>query len=238
MNKHTIEKTSHEHSHQEHEVVLSQELACHLPYATFSVAISFIFLSVIHFFSLGFSIPQYMVRGGYHILFHAFHYLHLIFAIAGTFVAFSRFSHKMARGIIVSLISPAIFCTLSDVALPSIAGQILGVNMGMHICFFSWHDLLNVIPFMFVGLVTGFAISRHHSSTLGFISLASHFIHILISSLAATFYTVSFGFDDWNSVMGLLFILLMISVVIPCTISDVIVPLYFSRNRSTKHEKH
>lgn len=225
-----------EHSHQEHAVSLTQELACHLPYGTFSIAIGFIFLSVIHFLSLGFSVPAQAVRGGYHIMFHAFHYLHLIFAISGTFVAFSRFSSNRIRCIIVSLIFPAIFCTLSDIALPAVAGRMLGVPMGVHICFFSLPDLMNVIPFMFVGLITGYAISRHHTESLGFISLGSHFIHILISSLAATFYTVSYGFDDWNMLMGLLFLLLLIAVVIPCTVSDVIVPLYFSRHKS--HAKH
>ena len=191
-------------------------------------------MSILHFFSLGFSISQHNVRGGYHLLFHAFHYLHLIFAISGTFVAFSRFSSNIWRGVLVSLFFPAIFCTLSDIALPAIAGKMLGVNMGVHICFFSIPDLMNVIPFMFVGLVTGYAISKHHSSDLGFISLASHFVHILISSLAATFYTVSYGFDEWNTLMGLLFLLLVIAVVIPCTVSDVVVPLYFSRHKSKR----
>jgi len=220
---------THGHSHKEHEVSILQELACHLPYGTFSVAFGFIFLSVIHFMSLGFSMDRAMVCHGYHILFHSFHYLHLIFAIAGTFVAFSRFSKNLFHGLLISIVSPSIFCTLSDIALPALAGQILGVHMHMHICFFSLPDLMNVIPFMLIGLITGYAISRHHTAALEFVSLTSHFVHILISSLAATFYTVSYGFESWPSVMGLLFLLLVIAVVIPCTISDVIVPLYFSR---------
>lgn len=220
------------HSHSEHAVSLSQELTCHLPYATFSVAFSFVILSLAHFMSLGFSADA--ARGGYHVMFHAFHYLHLIFATAGTFVAFSRFSNNWLRCIIVSLISPAIFCTLSDIALPAIAMQVLGVSMHMHICFFSWADTMNVLPFMFVGLVTGFAIAKHYSASLNFVSLSSHFVHILISSLAATFYTVSFGFNEWNEYMGMLFLMLVISVVVPCTISDVVVPMYFSRHKKCK----
>ncbi len=37
------------------------------------------------------------------------------------------------------------------------------------------------------------------------------------------------GFNKWPSVMGLLFVFLIIAVVIPCTISDIIVPSYFAR---------
>jgi len=225
------------HSHDQHEYSLSEELTCHLPYATFSVAIAIILLSLVHFLTLGFMVDAKTTQGGYHVLFHAFHYLHLIFATAGTFVAFSRFSKNLWQAILVSFISPAIFCTLSDIALPALAMQTLGVEMHMHICFFSLPDLMNVIPFMVMGVVTGYAIARHYSSALHMVSLSSHFVHILISSLAATFYTVSFGFDQWNSLMGIVFFLLVISVVVPCTISDVVVPLYFSRHRCKQHAK-
>jgi len=230
MNTH---KNDHDHteahSHEEHEYSLSSELACHLPYATFSVAISFILLSLLNFVSLGFSASERTILGGYHVLFHAFHYLHIVFATTGTLVAFSRYSKNLFRGVMVAMVFPAIFCTLSDVALPAVAGELLGLHMGIHICFFSLPDLMNVLPFMLMGLVTGFAIARHHKPSLGFVSLGSHFVHILISSLAAIFYVVSYGMEAWNAFMGMLFILLIVAVVVPCTISDVIIPMYFAR---------
>ncbi len=217
------------HTHQSHEHSLKEELLCHLPYATFSVALGFVLLSIMHFFSLAARAYPDSLRYAYHILFHSFHYLHIVFAVTGTVVTFFRFSKNALVGVLVSLISPAIFCTISDVALPAIAGNILGISMTMHVCFFEWHDIMNVLPFMLVGLITGLALRRHHEVSLGFYSLASHFIHILISSLASLFYVVSFGFDTWPSVMGQLFFFLVIAVVIPCTISDIIVPSYFAR---------
>lgn len=232
MGQHNKQNGS-EHSHHSHEYSITQELSCHLPYATFSVAICFVILSFMYFISLGFLVEEDLLRGGYHMLFHSFHYLHLIFATTGTFVAFSRFSRKILLCIVVSLISPAIFCTLSDIALPALAGYLLGLEMGVHICFFSLHDFMNVMPFMLVGLITGYTISRHYEAMLSFVSLSSHFVHILISSLAATFYTASYGFDAWHSYMGILFLLLVIAVVVPCTISDVVIPIYFSRRTNT-----
>ena len=206
-------------------------MSCHFPYAAFSVAIGFIVLSLLYFVGLNFTDPK-LLRRGYHVLFHSFHYLHLVFAVTGTLVTFFRFSNKMVQGILVSLISPAFFCTISDVALPTLAGNLLGVPMHMHICFFKFHDCMNLLPFMFVGLIAGLALRRHHESSLGFFSLGSHFIHILISSLAALFYMVSYGFDKWAHSMGYLFFLLVIAVVVPCTISDIVVPMYFARRRS------
>ncbi len=221
------------HSHAEHVFSLSEELACHFPYATFSVTGAFIVIALLHFVSLGFTVANHTLQSGYHILFHVFHYIHLVFAVTGTFVAFTRFSQSMVKAVLVSLVSPAIFCTLSDIALPSLAGNLVGVPMAVHICFFSLHDLMNLLPFMILGLMTGYAISRHHRPALRAVSLGAHFIHILISALAATFYTASFGFDSWYSVMGPLCFLLVLAVVVPCTISDVVVPAYFSRRGCT-----
>jgi hypothetical protein len=221
------------HTHKSHEASLYDELACHFPFAAFSVAFGFIILSFLYFIGLGFG-PHVSICRGYHILFHSFHYLHIVYAVMGTMVTFSRFSNNIIRGTILSIVSPAFFCTLSDVILPALAGRILGVPMGVHICFFSIPDLLNVIPLMIVGLVTGIVIRSHKESSLGLFSLGSHFVHILISSLASLLYMVSYGFDTWYSSMGLLYLLLVIAVVVPCTVSDVVVPIYFARLKRMK----
>jgi len=216
------------HAHIEHEHSLWQELLCHFPYATFSVAIGFLALSILKFFGAGCT-NMAKLSGAYHLLFHSFHYVHILFATVGTVVTFLRFSSSLWRCFVVSALSPAVFCTLSDVALPALAAHILGIRVPLHICFFSWDDTMNVLPFMLMGLITGFMIARHHVHGLRTISLHAHFIHILISALAASCYIASYGFDKWQGVMGILFCFLVIAVVVPCTISDVIIPMYVAR---------
>jgi len=224
-----------QHLHAEHEESLREELICHLPYAAFSVALSFIMLALLSFFSMGLGAYGDGLREGYHVLFHAFHYVHLVFAIVGTVISFMRFSNNIVRCAVISLISPAIFCTLSDVALPALAGNILGLEVPLHICFFSLPDLANILPFMLVGLITGLAIVSHeHEGVLRVLSLRSHFVHICISSLAASCYVMSYGFEEWHVVMGMLFLFLVVAVVVPCTISDLVVPWYFARIRAGK----
>lgn len=220
-----------DHPHASHEASLRSELLCHLPYAAFSIAFGFIILSVLHFVSL--TGNQVAIKKGYHILFHSFHYLHIIFAATGTLVTFFRFSRNIFAGVVLAVVSPLIFCTLSDIALPALTARLLGFYVPLHICFFEWCDALNIVPFLVMGILCGFALRQHHETYLGFFSLASHFAHILISSLAALFYIVSYGFEGWHHTMGLLFFFLVLAVLIPCTISDIVVPMYFAR-RSKK----
>lgn len=218
----------HSHSHKSHEASLKEELICHFPYAAFSLALGFVILGFMHVLSLAISNKE-ALSDGYFILFHTLHYLHLTFATMGTLITFLRFSKRIVPALIVSLISPAIFCTLSDVALPTFAANLVGADVQMHICFTHAHDFFNLVPFMLVGLACGFAMRRHDEVSLGFVSLGSHFVHILISALAAVFYLISSGFETWYTDMGVLFFLLSCAVVVPCTLSDIVVPISFMR---------
>ena len=59
---------------------LWREIVCHIPYAGFSLALGFVFLSMVKFIGLS-SIKPTDLRVGYLNLFHAFHYLHIILVV-------------------------------------------------------------------------------------------------------------------------------------------------------------
>ena len=223
---------NHTHDAGHHDHTIMGELTSHLPYAIFSVAVGLIILSFATFFSFGETAEVMCTKAD--ILFHSFHFIHIVFAATGTLITFFRFSHNMAKALIVGVISPAIFCTLSDSVLPYIDGQILGIKMHFHLCFIS--ELPNVIPFLLVGILNGFVLSFHKERQWVY-SVASHAVHILISSLAAIFYLVSHGCTDWYLIIGPVFLFLIFAVVVPCTLSDVVVPMLIAR-AGTKHEKH
>lgn len=227
--------------HQHHEHSLKEEMLHHLPYAIFSLAFGLIILSFIdvlmpkmaHHHGAGHAHDHH--DSGAHLLFHSFHFLHIIFAVTGSLITFSRFSKNIVKGAIVSILSSLFFCTISDVVLPYLSGTLLGVHMHFHLCLQSeWH---NVIPLLLIGLVNGIVMSRHSSSIKAFYSVSSHFGHILISSLASLFYLVSEGLENWYPQMGVLFLFLIVAVVVPCTLADVVVPMIFAKSRK-KHEKH
>jgi hypothetical protein len=235
MNTHFQAGHDHNHNHDEHSHTLTGELICHLPYAIFSVAFGLAILSFLHYFSSLLGAGQDVVCQGADELFHSFHFMHIVFASTGTLITFFRFSRNILKGFIVGSLSAAFFCTLSDSILPYLGGRLLGVDMHLHICFFT--ELSNVLPFLVVGLFNGFIMSRHHSSRQVLFSIFSHFVHILISSFAAMFYLVSHGCIDWYVFIGMVFLFLVVAVVVPCTLSDVVVPMAFAR-ADKKYAKH
>ena len=219
-------------NHSKHKHTLYSELICHFPYAVFSVALSLIILSLLDFLKAGsLMIDNHKVFGQ---LFHSFHFIHIVFAAAGSLITYYRFSKNVLHGLITSVFSASVFCILSDVLIPYVGGQFLGVDMHLHICFIS--ELPNILPFLFMGLLTGLAMTRHHGHSDNSTNntkdefketgLWSHFAHILVSSLASSFYLVSHGFSNWSHSIGLIFLLLIIAVVVPCTLSDVVVPMF------------
>lgn len=231
-----------EHScgtHTHHEGHIMGELLHHLPYAIFSIALGLIILSFLDVFGLSHGHGHdhghdHDVMHGAHLLFHSFHFLHIIFAMTGSLVTFSRYSRNIVKGTLIALVSSLFFCTLSDVILPYLSGTVLGVHMNFHICLIS--ELQNVIPFYFIGLINGLVMSRHNSAIKSFYSVGSHFAHILVSSLASLFYLISEGFSNWYPQMGLLFLFLVMAVVVPCTLADVIVPIFFAKPRKNNEK--
>jgi hypothetical protein len=229
MDNHNHHGHDHDHYH-DHEHTLNAELVHHLPYAIFSVAFALIILS---FVTLTFraTADTTLAHKGSLMLFHSFHFMHIVFAATGTLITFRRFSKNVVASLFVGIASPAIFCTLSDSILPYLGGRALGVNMSFHLCFVT--ELWNVLPFLFVGLINGFVMSKHHEANQKMYSIFSHFVHIFVSSLASTFYLVAHGFTDWYKDIGFVFLFIILAVVIPCTLSDVVVPMSLARAKKS-----
>ena len=74
-----------------HEHTLKGELVHHLPYAIFSVAFALSMLSLLTFVARGFGDPV-VTNKGFKMLFHSFHFMHIVFAATGTLITFFRFS--------------------------------------------------------------------------------------------------------------------------------------------------
>ena len=215
--------------------LIIRELVAHLPYAIFSVAFALVILSFTSFFMVTQDNNQ-LVVGGTNILVHSFHFMHLVFAATGTIITYFRFSRGLIKAIIIGTLCPAVFCMMSDVLLPYLGASMLGINMKLHICFVT--DISKVVPFLCIGILNGFIMSRHRTSMQPMYSVFSHSIHTLVSSLASTFYLVSHGFVNWYEHIGFVFVFLIIAVVLPCSMSDVVVPILFARSRDHEHKKH
>lgn len=203
------------------------EVICHFPYALLSLTIGLIALS---FATMDAPSSRLAMHFRFFPLFHTCHFMHISFAAAGCFLTFLKYSRSWWRGFIVGGLVPIIFCVLSDIFLPYIGGIILGVPMRLHICFLT--EYVNVGIFLIVGIFAGavlrFHVERKHSGS--FLTRWLHFGHILLSSLASLFYLVSHGFSTWIEYIGPVYVLLVIAVVIPCTLSDLVVPVILARS--------
>jgi len=216
------------HYHDEHtEHTVYGELVCHLPYAIFSVAIGMVLLSLISYAASCSGVPIEHSAQRADVLFHSFHFVHIIFAATGTIITFLRFSKNLLGALAVGIVSPMVFCSLSDVVFPYMAGRLLGVHMHFHLCFID--ELHNVLPFLFVGILNGFVMSWHHNNRQSLYSIFSHVGHILVSSFASSFYLFTHGLTNWSANMGVIFMLLIVVVILPCTLSDLVVPMTFAR---------
>ena len=112
----------HDHSAHDHEHGMWDELIHHIPYAIFSVAFC---LAILSFTSIASSAQASDVCKQAHRLFHSFHFMHIVFAATGTLITFFRFSNNWLLGLLVGIMNPIIFCTLSDSVLPYFGGLAL-----------------------------------------------------------------------------------------------------------------
>jgi len=219
------------HTNHNHEPTLSAELACHLPYAIFSVAISFALLAFWLFSPVSSADPIALHRG-VHTLFHVFHFMHVVFSATGVVITYLRFGKGIGKALAVGAITAPIVCTLSDCILPFLGGRLFGVAVSFHFCWYS--EWMNVAPFLLVGLLNGVVMSYHGASRQGSYSLFSHFAHILVSSFASLCYLVSQGFVTWYEHIGVLLLLMLVAVVLPCTVSDLVIPMFFAKANTKK----
>ena len=224
--------------------IFSHELMHHLPYGTLSVACALMLLSMVSVFFVshdGSSLAHHAdhahdgacgLSSGMDILFHSFHFTHILFAASGAMVTFYRYSKNLGAGILLGVVSSVIFCTLSDILLPYAAGEFLGVDMELHICFRS--EMANILPFLVVGVLNGLIISRGKEEHADAHSVSLHFFHTFISAMASIFYAIGHGLPDFYAYFGMFFMLMLVAVVIPCTLSDVVVPILWARTVSKK----
>lgn len=216
--------------------VFWHELGHHLPYATLAVACALMIVTLLYVFFKDIMLPAHTHAAcqtscchgsGMDILFHSFHYIHIVFAVSGAMVMFYRYAQRVFLGLAVGAISASFFCTLSDVLLPYLAGVMLGKPMDLHICFFS--DFFSVVPFLLIGAMNGLVMFYIKDFKTEANSLNLHFFHTFVSAIASIFYAIGHGFSDFHSYLGIFFLLMLGAVVLPCTLADVVVPIFFAR---------
>ncbi len=203
------------------------------------------FLAVMASIAIIFLWPTTMIENSVHwhifggvvdsnIFFHLFHFPHITFACATSMLAIYRGTHNLLLAIVASCIFPVMFCTLSDVILPYAGGEVLGVDMLLHICITC--SPVALLSFLSVGLLSGYLLIKYsQTSRIYHLTLVAHFFHELFSGIASLAYIAGFGLADWNNHLLSVLILILFAVILPCMLSDFFMPLLIQKLLGKKH---
>jgi len=197
--------------------LIKHELKNHLPFTLIGVVLSIIALAVFQLFFI--KIAHFNARSSFENLFHFAHFMHIFMSAIATAALYFRQERHVGKTIFVGFLSTLLFCVVSDMLLPFVGGNLLGMNVHLHLCLLD--ETLGVLLANALGIWIGVILAIK----LGKISYFSHGAHVFISSLASLLYLVSFGPEAWTGFLFGLFLVTTIAVVIPCCSSDIILPV-------------
>ena len=230
-NNYRPQKSNQDHEHGEcgcsHQHSILEELFCHTPLAIFALSLSYgVFFLLNIFLTNNSSIDIQPVYGQ---LFHIIHYIHILCAIISSMMMFNKYAVKNKLVIsLLSVINSILFCTLSDIIFPTIATKFLDISIPIHFCFLHTDDLFNLGLFALLGVIGGISLLYGNKKQSISIARILHVGHIWFGCIAALLYILAHCDIDWFVNSGSIICLLFVSVVIPCIISDVIIPIALS----------
>lgn len=189
----------------------------HFPFTLLGAALGILLLGL---FQIYFA-PKGMLPGRflYRDFFHIFHGFHLLFSAVASTAVYYRYHPDWRPAVLVGFFATIIPCGASDIGIPYLGGFLLGKPLQFHWCLIEEPGL--VFPFLVLGILGGLFGAKN----LNRITYFSHGIHVLISSFASTFYFVAFGITDWAPLIGGIFAITVFAVVLPCCLSDIVLPI-------------
>lgn len=197
--------------------IFADELYNHLKFTIWAVVIAAALIALYKQFIIP---ATHIQASGSEGLFEGFFVSHLFFASLTPAAIFRIYKKPIWIGVIVSVISSSVTCSLSDIVFPYLGGKLLGYSMDFHICIIE--EPITAWSFVISGALIGFFLSDRVKK----LSRYTHGAHILLSSLAAGMYLVAYGVG-LLSLKALIFLpILIISVLVPCVLNDIGVPSY------------
>lgn len=157
-------------------------------------------------------------------IFYIFHPIHLFFSTLVSTAIIYNYKKKILFSIIAGGLISLIIGSLSDVIFPYLGALIFKIPIS-----FNLPEIK--IPFIIFPVIIFGAI-------IGIISKKTkfpHFIHVFISVFASLFYMFAYS-SNWNLInLILIVIITTISVVIPCCLGDIVLPIII--NNKIKNKK-
>jgi hypothetical protein len=225
-----------------HKNPIFEEFLCHLPMAILALCVSLILFTLIHEICNFFG-PGKIYKSFYMNIFHVAHYIHILCASFASFYScYTNTNYIRKNNIILcmifSLINSIFFCTIADMILPACGSLLFNKNMHIHICLLCKHDFFNSLLFSLFGIFAGFCLERGDKEYSYTIAKKVHLGHVWFGCIASILYLFSQIQVNIADNAGLLFIILFISTLVPCIISDICLPFFMNKYFEKKYINH
>jgi hypothetical protein len=201
---------------------IAHELLQHVPFTAIGAVAGIVVMVLIYFLNAPREISQ--------SLFYTLHPLHVILSALVT-TSMYRIHHNRSKlwlTVIIGYTGSVGIATLSDIIIPYVGGDILGIPWEFELPFIETSNMpfIGIPKWIIVNAaaVIGVAVA-HWKPTTRF----PHMGHVLLSTWASLFSFTAFGIADWMPLLPYIFLFLFLSVWLPCCVSDIVYPLLWVR---------
>src|SRR3989338_2059701 len=205
------------------------ELGHHLPYTIFGTTMGLMLMGILTFFVFLARSEEPLPQASREF-FHVSHASHILFSSITTTAMFWKHEKRVLKAVAVGFLGSIGVCGLSDAIFPYLGGRfLLHGSMAIHICLIEHPDI--IIPFAILGVIAGFIVPDVVEKSTEY----SHSVHVLFSSVSAVLYLTAFGVADWIHSLGVILVIVVFAVMIPCCASGIVLPLWCT-HRNCNHK--
>lgn len=183
-----------------------KELKDHVPFTTAATAVAVMLTA---FLLIKQNLIVYAVS-----LFYIFHPLHILFSSVVSAAIFYKYKKNIFLALSAGVIISVLIGSISDVLFPYISVSLFSIPISFNLP--AIENPIIIFGIAILGSVVG-VITRK--------TKAPHFIHVLISVFASLLYIFAYSANFSPLTIFLIFIITSISVVIPCCLSDIVLPI-------------
>jgi len=148
--------------------------------------------------------------------FYIFHPAHVFFSAIISSAIFYNYRRNVPLAIIFSILISVIIGSISDVIFPYFGSLLFRIPISFHLPAVENPALISACAFF--GSLIGVMARK---------TKFPHFLHVLISIFASLLYIFAYSTSFSILTIFLIFVITSISVIIPCCLSDIVLPILF-----------
>lgn len=153
-------------------------------------------------------------------LFFVIHPLHIFASAIVSSAIFYKYKKNFIQALLIGIFSSIFIGTISDIIFPYLGALIFQLNTTFHLSLIE--EPLEIISISIFGGIIGITTKW---------TKLPHLIHVLLSVFASLLYLITFSTITTTLHFIIAFLIVFVAVLIPCCISDIILPLLFLEDK-------